>query len=65
MIMMNSNEVCEKLGISPATLNRRVRDGELKPANARTPGQKRVPKWLFKEADVDALAERTMAEAGA
>ena len=63
--MMNSNEVCERLGISPATLNRRVRDGEIKPANERTPGQKRVPKWEFREADVEDLAQRTSAEVAA
>ena len=60
--MMNSQEVCERLGISSATLNRRVRDGELKPANFRTPGQKRVPRWEFREADVEALIERTQQE---
>lgn len=54
---MNSKDASERLGISLATLNRRVASGELKPVNQKTPGQKRVPAYLFLRTDVERLAQ--------
>lgn len=54
---MTAKEAAEFLGISRATLNRRVASGKLKPLNQKTPGQERIPAYLFARADVEKLAQ--------
>lgn len=48
---MTSQETCEALGISLATLHRRVAEGELKPL-PKAPGAKRHHRLLFLKLDI-------------
>jgi predicted DNA-binding transcriptional regulator AlpA len=48
-------EVCEALGISRATLNRRIVEGELKPL-PKPPGLKKAHRLEFAKAEIMAIA---------
>lgn len=43
-------------GLSRATIQRRIRDGHIKPVNAAHPGLYRPKAWLLRRADVERLA---------
>lgn len=52
---MNAKDVCNFLGISRATLHRRISDGELKPL-PKNPAHKKTYRLEFRRTDVEKLA---------
>ena len=60
--LLTVEQAVQVSGLSRATIQRRIRDGHIKPVNAVHPGLYRPKAWLLRHADVERLARGELPE---